>query len=214
MQSLLEHGRVTRGFLGVTIQQLDRDLAQALGLSTSDGVLISEVSPNSPAEKAALRRGDVVLSVDGKRVATTGEFRNIIAATGAKAVELEVLREGKRQVIRATLSVAPDEPTAARGAEAAKEGGTAGLRLAPLDDTARQRLGAPSNLKGGAVVNAVQPGSPAAEAGLQPGDIILEIDRQPVQSPQSFAEVWNKGTKPVPLLVWREQRTFYAVLKR
>ena len=215
MQSLLEHGRVTRGFLGVTIQQLDQDLARALGLSTSDGVLISEVSSDTPAEKAGLRRGDVVLSIDGKRVETTGEFRNIIAASGAKAVELEVLRDGKKQVIRAMLSVAPDEPTAAQGSPGASQnGGTAGLRLAPLDETARRRLGAPTNLTGGAVVNAVQPGSPAAEAGLQPGDVILEIDRQPVQSPQSFAEVWSKGNKPVPLLVWREQRTFYAVLKR
>jgi serine protease Do len=214
MQSLLEHGHVTRGFLGVAIQQIDRDLAQALGLSTSDGVLISEVSSDTPAEKAGLRRGDVVLGVDGRHVATTGEFRNIIAASGAKAVELEVLRDGKRQVIRATLSVAPDEPTAAQAPGAAREGGPAGLRLAPLDDTARQRLRAPSNLKGGAVVNAVQPGSPAAEAGLRPGDVILEIDRQPVPTPQSFVEVWNKATKPVPLLVWRDQRTFYAVLKR
>jgi serine protease Do len=147
-------------------------------------------------------------------VATTGEFRNIIAASGAKAVELEVLRDGKPQTIRATLSVAPDEPTAAQAPGAAKEAATAGLRLAPLDDTARQRLGVPANLRSGAVVNAVQPGSPAGEAGLQPGDIILEVDRQPVQNPQSFAQVWNKGTKPMPLLVWRDQRTFYAVLKR
>jgi serine protease Do len=216
MTSLLEQGHVTRGFLGVSIQGLDEDLAQALGIKSTDGVLIGDVSPNSPAEKAGLKRGDVVVAVDGRKISSSGEFRNLIAAAGAKPVALELLRDGKRQTVRAELGVAPEEqaPTA-RAATSPPGAGPAGLRLAPLDATIRQRLEVPSSVSGGAVVTGVERGSPAEQAGLQPGDVILEVDREPVTQPQAFAQTWNKTKKKaVPLLVWRDQRTFFAVLKR
>jgi serine protease Do len=216
MTSLLEQGHVTRGFLGVSIQGLDRDLAQALDISSTDGVLIGDVSPGSPAEKGGLKRGDVVLAVDGKKISTTGEFRNLIAAAGAKAVELALIRDGKRQSVRVELGVAPrDQPPTARAPTPSADTGPAGLRLAPLDVRIRQRLELPSSISDGAVVTGVERGSPAAEAGLQPGDVILEVDREPVRQPQSFAQIWNRTKKKsVPLLVWRDQRTFFAVLER
>jgi serine protease Do len=214
MTSLLEHGQVSRGFLGVTIQNLDTDLARALGLSENGGVLISDVSPDSPAERAGLQRGDVVVAVDGRDVKSTGEFRNWIAAAGAKTVELQVLRNGRRELIRADLTVAPNDGTVAKPrAEATHAAGTAGVQLAPLDAAARARLQVPSRLVAGVVVNAVQPGSPASQAGLEPGDVILEANRTVVSSPQRLAEVWGKADKPMALLIWRAGRTFYAVLK-
>jgi serine protease Do len=217
MTSLLEHGHVTRGFLGVTIQTLDDDLARALGISATDGVLIAEVSPDGPAAKAGLRRGDVVLAVDGKKVDSTGEFRNLIAAAGAKkTAELELLRDGKREKVRAELAATPEEqPREARNADAATaRPGPAGLRLAPLDATARQRLDVPPSVGAGAVVAAVDPASPAAEAGVRPGDVLLEIGKQPVKSAQHFADVWEKTQGPIALLVFRDGHSFYVVLKR
>lgn len=215
MTSLLEHGRVTRGFLGVSIQTLDAALARALDIESTEGVLISEVTPGSPAEQAGLRRGDVVLGVNGRTVSSTGALRNLIASAGPTEVELEILREGKRQKLRVQLTEMPEERQP-RAEEPAPQGGPtpAGLRLAPLDPLARQRLELPPAISRGVVVNAVQRGSAAAEAGLQPGDVILEIDKQPVESPQAFAQRWGSTNKPLALLVWREQRTFFVVLKR
>ncbi len=216
MTSLLEQGHVTRGFLGVTIQALDDDLARALGLSATDGVLIAEVSPGGPAAKAGLRRGDVVVSVDGKKVDSTGEFRNLIAAAGAKkTTELELLRDGKREKVRAELAATPEEQREARKTDATSaRPGPAGLRLAPLDATARRRLDVPPSVGDGALVAAVDPASPAAEAGLRPGDVILEIGTQPVKSAQRFADVWEKTQGPIALLVFRDGHSFYVVLKR
>jgi serine protease Do len=214
MTSLLEHGQVSRGFLGVTIQNLDPDLARALNTSESGGVLIAEVSPDSPAERAGLQRGDVVVVLDGREVKSTGEFRNWVAAAGAKSVELEVLRNGRRERIRAELTLAPDESAADKpGAAASGPAGIAGMQLAPLNPAARARLQIPPRVKAGAVVNAVEPGSPASQAGLEPGDVILEANRAAVSGPAQLAEAWGKGDKPVAILVRRAGRTFYAVIK-
>jgi serine protease Do len=156
----------------------------------------------------------VVVAVDGRDVKSTGEFRNWIAAAGAKTVELQVLRNGRRELIRADLTVAPNDGTVAKPRpEAAHAAGTAGVQLAPLNAAARARLQVPSRLVAGVVVNAVQPGSPASQAGLEPGDVILEANRTVVSSPQRLAEVWGKADKPMALLIWRAGRTFYAVLK-
>jgi serine protease Do len=214
MTSLLEHGQVSRGFLGVTIQNLDTELARALGVSENAGVLISDVSPDSPAERAGLRRGDVAVAVDGRDVQSTGEFRNLIAAAGAKSVELQVLRNGQRERIRAELTLAPTDAAPGKPrAEAGRGAGTAGMQLAPLDAVARARLQVPSSIDAGAVVTAVQPGSAASQAGLEPGDVILEVNRTPVSNPQRLAEAWGNADKPLALLIWRAGRTFYAVLK-
>jgi serine protease Do len=212
MNSLLEHGTVSRGFLGVTIQDLDPDLSRALGLSGNDGVLISDVSPGTPAEEAGLQRGDVVISVDGQKVDSTGEFRNHIAAAGAKRVELEVVRNGRHERVHANLTLAPNEK-GGREAATGHESASAGLQLAPLDAAARARLEVPASIKTGAVVNAVEPGGPASEAGLQPGDVIVEANRASVSGPRAFAELWSKAKQPLALLVWRSGRSFYAVLK-
>jgi serine protease Do len=214
MTSLVEHGQVSRGFLGVTIQNLDADLARALGLTENSGVLIGDVSPDSPAEHAGLRRGDVVVAVDGHDVKSTGEFRNLIAAAGAKSVELQVLRNGRRERIRAELTVAPNDGTPGKPrVETGRAAGTAGMQLAPLNAAARARLQVPPSIPAGAVVNAVQPGSPASQAGLEPGDVILEANRTAVSNPQRLAEAWGNADKPLALLIWRSGRTFYAVLK-
>jgi S1-C subfamily serine protease len=115
--------------------------------------------------------------------------------------------------MRAELSIAPDERPASAGADGSPSP-AAGLRLGPLDATARERLDLPAHITAGAVVNAVEPGSRAAEAGLQAGDVILEVDNQPITGAKSFSDAWNKTSKALAVLVWREGRTFYSVIKR
>jgi serine protease Do len=214
VNNLLEHGKVSRGFLGVTIQELDQDLAKALGIGSNDGVLIADVNPGSPAEKAGIRRGDVALSVNGRAVASTGAFRNAIAAAGSGAtVELELSRNGKRQKVTAKLTAAPNEPVASSNAEPQSSTTRAGMRLAPLDAAARKQLEIPQAVKAGAVIEAVEPASPAARAGLRAGDVILEMDKKPVNNPEDVAAAWKAAKGPVAVSVLREGRTFYAVLK-
>jgi serine protease Do len=218
MTSLLERGRVERGFLGVTIQDLDPDLARALGVELQTGVLISDVTSGSPAERAGVRRGDVVVTVDGRPVQSSGEFRNLIAAAGSKEIELEVLRGGRRERLRATLIIAPNDESSSSSATQASPrasgSGPAGMFLAPLDPSLRTRLQVPPSIKSGVVVSRVQPGTPASEAGLRPGDVIIEVNRQPVTNAEGLAQAWERNDQPLALLVWREGHTFYAVIKR
>jgi serine protease Do len=158
------------------------------------------------------------VSVDGRALQSSGEFRNLIAAAGSKEVELEVLRGGRRERLRAKLIIAPsDESSTSSGTPTpprASGAGPAGMFLAPLDPSLRTRLQVPPSLQTGVVVSRVQPGSPASEAGLRLGDVIIEVNRQPVTSAERLAQAWEKGDQPLALLVWREGHTFYAVLKR
>jgi serine protease Do len=213
MKSLLTHGRVDRGFLGVTIQNLDADLAKALGLKTLDGVLIADVAPGGPAARAGLQRGDVVLSIDGKPVQSTGQLRNLIAASGVgTTVKIEILRGGEKRSHSAKLDRLPADEKVA-GDSRSPSDTSAGLGLAPLDSAFRQKLGAPPTLNG-VVVTGVKPGTPGARAGLREGDVIVQMDSKAVSNPADVSRIYGQSKESVALLVWREQHTFFAVMKR
>ncbi len=216
MSSLLAHGRVIRGYLGVTIQEVDQSLAKALGLPNTDGVLISDVEPGGPAAKAGLRRGDVVLSVDRQPVRSSGELRNVVAGTPVgKEVEVVAQRSGsRRETLRVKVGEMPAASAAKPAASPAPHSGEAGLAIAPLDDAVRRQLKLPASIKQGVVVEGVRPGSPADRAGLRPGDVILEIGRQPLASPQQFSGLWAKSKGTTALLVWREGHTVYVAITR
>jgi len=216
VESLLANGKVVRGWLGVSIQDVDQDIARAMRLPSTSGVVISDVQPASPAEKAGLRRGDVVLSADGHAIETAGQLRNRIALAGAgKKLELTVLRGGKREQIAVTLGEMPAETIRAQAPEAARPPSTVeGLAVEPLSDALRQRLGLPRDVKNGVVVSHVEPDSAPARAGLRPGDVVLEINRQPVTDTGAFHRLFGAAQGPVLLLVQRRNNTLFLVIKR
>ena len=218
-KSLLEHGRVVRGWLGIGIQDVDPDLAGALSLPTADGVLVSDVEPASPADKGGLQRGDVILTVDGKKTNSSTQLRNLIAEAGAnKKVELAILRGGKPQSLSMTLGeLKTDKPEAAKGEPSgARPESLQGLQVEPLTPNLRARLELPSTIKQGVVITGVAPGSVAQSAGLAPGDVVLELNKQPVGSVQELRDAYKKPSPKggVLLLIYREGRTRYVVLGR
>jgi len=206
--TLLAGGKISRGWLGVAIQDLDRNLQQALTIN-EPGVLVSEVEAHSPAQAAGLKRGDVIVGVDGHVTDTVGRLRNLVAGRGSGAkVKVDVVRDGKPQKLEVTLGVAPERRTPVAG-EPEEHAGLRGLSVVPLDESMRRHLDVPANVPDGLVIDGVAPDSPAASAGLQEGDVITQANRQPVTTPGAFAETVRKSSGPLLLLVIREGRPRY-----
>jgi serine protease Do len=217
MDLIIEHGKVTRGYLGVGIQALTPDLAKELGLpSESSGVVVNDIAPNSPAEKAGLKSGDVILEVNGKKVTEPGSLQLLIAQAGpASKTTLRVLHSqgtGKpnEKNLTVTLAELPKEALAATG-RGGRQGerpsgvdALDGVQVTDLDSRVRRQLDAPNNVHGALVV-AVDPESNSAEAGLRRGDIILEINRQPVlNADDAVALSENLKGEQVLLRVWSQ----------
>jgi len=199
---IVKYGRVQRGKLGVTIQGLDKDLAQSFGLSESRGALVASVEPDSAGDKAGLKPGDVVLAVDGTKVGESGDLPRIIGdKRPGTAVKLEIWREGKSRTVSATLGEMNPETlaelpggSAPRGEDA---GGKLGLAARALTGEEATQLG----VRGGVVVERVN--GPAAQAGLQQGDVILAVNNQPVGNVQTLRQLLEKAGNRFALLVQR-----------
>jgi serine protease Do len=217
MESLKKYGKVTRGWLGVSIQDVDQELASTMKLPISRGVLIADVQNGSPASKSGLHRGDVVVKVEGQPVASSGEFRNAIASAGAnRNVSLELYRDGKPVTLSASLGESPNDGTPARRApgEKTRAPEVDGLTLSDLGPETRRAFGIADSVEKGAVITQVMPGGPAARAGLRPGDVLLEVNRKPVATAREFGDLYSKTKGNVLLLVHRRGATVFLVLKR
>jgi len=224
MAILRQAGKVSRGFLGVGIQDVDRDLATALKLSGPNGVLLTEVRGAGPAGKAGLLRGDVVTKVDGKAVTSTGQFRNMIASSGArKKVTLEVMRDGKPLSLGVELGEVPEDASEAGvgpmgpsgGSPQATTGGALdGVTLEELTPAHRRTLGLGAEAQHGVVITDLAQGSAAAKAGLRPGDVVLELNRVSVDSLAKFKEQYAKAKGDVLLLVQRRGGTVFLVVRK
>jgi serine protease Do len=211
MDSLLKHGKVIRGWLGVVIQDLSDEMAKAMGLPSAKGVLVADVQPDSPADVAGVKRGDVILALDGRTMDSVGRLRNVVAAAGSGAkVKLKLVREGKPREVTLALGVVPGDQVAKLDRS---QGVLGGLTLEPLDEEARRKLGLRRGIAG-VVVAAVEPASAADVAGLRTGDVILEINRQPVANPYQFSTVYKAARDRVLLLVLREGTTMYMLLEK
>jgi serine protease Do len=221
METLKQSGKVSRGFLGVGIQDVDHDLVSSLKLASQNGVLLNEVRSGGPGSKAGLLRGDVVTKVDGKVVTSTGQFRNLIASSGAKKkVTLEIMRDGKPQTLSVELGEVPDDASAsASGAlggppRATSGGALDGVTLEELTPEHRRTLGLSPDVQRGVVITDLEPRSAAARAGLRPGDVVLELNRAPVDSLAKFKELYAKASGDVLLLVHRRGSSVFLVVRK
>lgn len=191
-------GSVTRGWLGVAIQKVTPELAQSLGVEETRGALVADVTEGSPAEKSGMERGDVIISYNGKKVEDSSSLPTLVAATPVgKTVPVEVLRGGKPKTLDVTVAKLADEEVAVE--ESVPQKGKLGLALRDLQPEERDQLGLKK--KEGVVVAAVEPDSPAAEAGMRTGDVILQINQTPVGSVEELKEEVGKVAEDKPVLL-------------
>ncbi len=208
MQSLIKGGKVVRGWLGVSIQEVTPELAKQFGLGETKGALVGEVMPNSPAAAAGLKSGDVIVSFDGKPVEGPTTLRSMVAqAPIGKAVAVEVKRDKGAKTIEVKIAEQPKEVAQAGGDEDeavtgdAKGTALAGVEVRNLTPELGTQLGLPRGAAG-VVVSNIAPGSAADNANLEPGAVIVEINRQPVRNIADFKRVAGKlGKKETALLL-------------
>jgi serine protease Do len=193
---LKESGHVTRGWLGVAIQSITPAIAKSLGMNPDEptGALVATVTANSPAAKAGLKPGDVILTANGQPVKSVHDLPRLVASMPpGQKLELSVRRGGKDMNLAATTAEMPQEQQAANAQSSGEEKGPApsatslGLQLAAIDQSLRREFRIPKDVEG-AVVTKVASDSPAAALGIEPGDVIVSVDQQPVKSPQEAAE--------------------------
>ena len=209
----LKKGEVVRGWLGVGIQEITEELKQSLDLKTNDGVLVSGISAGSPADKAGIRRGDVIVSFDGNEVKEMHQLPFMVATTPVgKKVAVEILRDGSRKTLQVEIGRLREEG----GEIASPEDDSAprlGMNVQNVTPEIAQKFDLPASE--GVVVLQVQPGSPAAQAGLAPGDILLEIGREKITDVRELKEKLKdyKEGDVILLLVNRRGQTIYITVK-
>ena len=217
MDQLIKTGRVRRGMIGITIQPVTPDVAANLNLPTARGAIVSSVQPGGPGEVAGIKRGDVIVAVNDQRVDDNNNLRNIVAATApGTPVTVTLLRDGAEQKIRLTLAELPATTAANRretGGEGSTTGDRFGLTLEPLTPDMAARLGLAAGDQG-LMVSRVEPGGAAADAGIRQGDVVQEVNRQPVRTIADFsAAAQRSGTRPALLLVNRRGNALYLTLR-
>jgi len=218
---LKTNGRVERGLLGVQIQPVTEELAQSMSLGSEKGALVAQVQPDSPALAAGIKSGDVIKSVDGKNIETIRDLTRMISAVKpGTSVKLDLWRDGKDMSVTAKVGdqkeeaamvkAKADQPADAKKAEPMSYG----VSLAPISPEARQELKLDDSIKG-AVVAAVEPGSPADDQGLKAGDVLQQVGKDMVDSPKMAAEKLKeakKTGKPVLMKIYREGMTRFVAI--
>ena len=201
---VLAHGYVSRGKLGVAVQEVSEDLAQSFGLKQAGGALVSSVEKGGPADKAGLRAGDILVRVDGKEITRAGELSLAVGnAKPGATVLLEVWRDGARQTLAATVGEQRDR-TVAEAPAAPAQGARLGVAVRPLTPEERRQ----AELGGGLLVE--QSGGPAAGAGIQPGDIILSVNGKPVNSVDELRRLLKDAGTRIAVLVQRQDARLFV----
>jgi serine protease Do len=215
MDEILKHGKVVRGYIGVGIQEVTPDLAKAFNVPPEKGALVGNVEPNSPGAKAGLQRGDVITELDRQAISGPNDLRlKVGAMTPGTTVHLKISRNGELHDVTLTLGEAPGSKGPGNApAGAAENSPMRGVQVDELTADIRQQLGLSSHVKG-VVVTAVPDGSPAADAGLQRGDVIEQVYRQPVNSVADYQRLIRQaGKEAVVLLVNRGGKTTFLVVE-
>src|SRR5437870_4993958 len=223
MQSLREKGRVVRGYIGTSVQTLTPELAEAMKFKGQPtGALVGEVVPKSPSEKAGMKTGDVITSVNGKKISDSREVRLMIGSMApGKKVQIEVNREGQNKNINVELAEMPAgeaeegaETTPEESAQPEKATVFGGVAVADITDDIRTALNLSKDVKG-AVIAEIDADSPAAKAGLREGDVIQEVNKQPVKNAKDLVAI-SKKLKPnekILIRVWSQGRSGFVALE-
>ncbi len=183
VQQLKTNGKVTRSYLGVMLQDIDRNLAEAYKLPKPEGSLVNQVSPKSPAEKAGLKSGDVILKINGTSISRTGDLLNVLNRTAPdQTIQLEILRDDKTRTISATLGTAPDDTPAAEDKNNPTSG--LGMSIRTLTEAEIARL----NVRGGILVQDVKRGGLASLSNIVAGDVIVQVNGTAITNSQMFAK--------------------------
>jgi serine protease Do len=208
----LKKGKVVRGWLGVMIQKITPELKDKLGLENEQGALVADVSKGGPADKAGIERGDVIVSFDGKTIREMNDLPFIVAATPVeKSVSVEVMRKGKRETVQVKVGELKEEEAAIETPAETKP--KLGMALEDITPDIAKRLGLTET--SGVVVVQVEEGSPAAEAGIRPGDVIIEVDQKTIRSLEDLnaKTTGYKAGDTLLLLIKRQSATLYLTLK-
>jgi serine protease Do len=221
IRSIRQHGEVKRGYLGIRIQQPNEAMAKAFGIKPHQGIVVGFVEPGTPAAKAGLQRGDVIVSLDGKPVRSVHRFRNAIARQSpGSAVRLKVLRKGEAREVEVTLGRLPKaKKRAARGGPGApgrRPRGQArldGVKVTNLTPLHRRKLKLSADVQG-VLVTRVAPGSAAQQAGLRPGDVIVSLNRQPTPNLGAFSRAAKRADDAILVLIHRRGSTLYLAWKK
>ncbi|HYR57354.1 MAG TPA: Do family serine endopeptidase [Chthoniobacteraceae bacterium] len=219
MDSLIKTGHVSRGFLGIGLQPLTDDLAKQFKLESTNGALVSEVQPKSPAEKAGIETGDVVIEVNGKKVEDPRELQMFVAGLAPNSnAEVKIWRDGKEKTVSVMLAERPTQKVASANEENKPEEPDVldGVTVGELDSDARKQFEIPESIRNGVVVMKVDGESPSAEAGIRAGDVILEINRQGVKNAKQAVDLSEKlkKEKKVLLRVAGKGGSRYVVVER
>jgi len=215
MDDLKSGGTVHRAQLGVAIQDLTTDMASSLNLKDVQGVIVSDVTAGGAADHAGVKQGDVIVSFNGEKVRDGNTLRNHVAdSTPGSTASLGVVRDGKERTLSVKLDAKPgSEALSSRGGAEPADKAALGISVAPLTPELAERMKLPRSAKG-LVVQGVDPDGRAADAGLQEGDVIAQVNQQPVQSVDELrAAVRRSADRPVLLLVTRGDRTVFVTVK-
>jgi Do/DeqQ family serine protease len=220
LDQLVKKGKVTRGHLGVTVQPVTEDIAASLRLVSAKGVIVSQVQPGSAAERAGLKRGDVILALNGNLVTEANSFRNEIANTPpGRTVTLRISRNRDEQELSLTLGeLTPQQRPSGPANEVepqarTDDSGKLGIAVQPLTPTIAQQLRISADVQG-LVVLEVDPSGPAADAGIQQGDVIEQVDQQPVRSVADLkAAIERSDKRPLLLLVNHRGVTVFVTIR-
>jgi serine protease Do len=214
-EQLMKHGKVDHGYLGISLNDVTPANAHFFNLQEASGAIVSQVSPNSPASKGGLRTGDVISQVNGQKVANGSALQVAVSQiTPGTNISLGVLRDGKPVTIHLTVGQFQKNTDVADNSDDGKhQSGKLGLAVSDLTADVKQQINAPDQLHG-VVIQNVRPASPAEDAGLQPGDVILEVDRRPTTSASQFVDQvhQNSSGKDLLLLVWSKGNASYRTI--
>ncbi len=213
---LIAHGKVDHGYVGVAMNDVTPDNARFFGLQDTSGAIVAQVSPDSPAAQAGLKQGDVILQVNGQKVGNSGSLQVAVSqVTPGSKIRFGVLRDGKQSTVEVTVGTYAPSGTqvASNDGDGTANSGKLGLAVGDLTPDERQQLQVPADVRG-AVVQQVRPASPAEDAGLQPGDVILEVNRRPTGSANGFvSQVHGSAQGDLLLLVWSKGNASYRTVR-